>query len=349
MAESMKVFFADGKGKGHFEIMAIPNLKEDEVLVKVCYCGICGTDQDLFSGNCSFAENGQVTYPDRLGHEWSGVVEAVGADVDGFKKGDRVVGDNTITCGECRECKEDKYDKCRYTKNVGTIDPVYDGAFAEYFVIPKRHIYKIPEGMTLMEAALAEPFSVAYGAIKKMEIDENSVVAVIGTGCIGMAAAVLAKACRAKRVFMIGRNPIKLEAAEKLGVETINVRKKEAVKEILNVAGGADFVIECSGASGTFLQSVEMAKRNAKIGLIGFYENLENNCNIDEIVSKALTIFGVMGEYGNMAGVLKMLGESKCDLTPIITGELDFDKCMDGFIRSNYPNAIKTMVKIGEE
>ena len=111
MAEKMKVFFADGKGKGHFDMIPVPELKENEVLVKVCYCGICGTDQDLFSGNCSFAENGQVTYPDRLGHEWSGVVEAIGSGVTNFKKSDRVVGDNAITCGECEECKNGNYDR----------------------------------------------------------------------------------------------------------------------------------------------------------------------------------------------------------------------------------------------
>lgn len=344
----MKVFLSEGKSRGGIVRMPTPVPTGRMVLVKVAYCGICGTDQDLFSGECSFAENGQVTYPVRLGHEWSGVVEAVGEQVTGFAKGDRVVGDNAVSCGTCAACVAGDFAHCEHMLNVGTIDPVYDGAFCEYYMIPAHHLHHIPAGISLKEASLAEPLSVAYGGIKHMNITPNSTVAVIGTGCIGMAAVVLAKCLGAKTVWMIGRNEQKLEAAVALGAQIINIKQTDAVAAVMEqTAGkGADFVLECSGARETFQQAIDMAAFRAVVALIGFYEHKENNVNIDTMVAKALTLIGVMGEMGNMAGALKVLAEHKPNLLPIITHELNFDDCMVGFHRKNYPNAVKIAVSI---
>ena len=349
--KEMKVFLSEGYGKGGIVNMPVPQVTENTVLVKVCYCGICGTDQDLFSSQCSFAENGEVTYPVRLGHEWSGIVESVGNGVTEFKKGDKVVGDNAVTCGVCEACQKGDYPNCHHMLNVGTIDPVYDGAFSEYYIIPKHHLHKIPDGISLKEASLAEPLSVAYGGIKRMNITENSVVAVIGTGCIGMSAVVLAKCLGAKSVVMIGKSPKKLEVAKKLGAEIINIKEHNAIDEINRITDGkgADFVLECSGAMGTYKQAIEIAAFWGTVALIGFYDNRENDVNIDAIVSKALTMFGVMGEMDNMTGALAVLEKYKPDLTPIITDELNFDDCIKGFTRKNYPDAVKITVKIGEE
>ena len=185
MKKEMKVLIAKGGAQGEIVSLPVPAVTENTVLVKVCYCGICGTDQDLFSGQCSFVENGQVTYPLRLGHEWSGVVSAVGEGVTEFKSGNPVVGENAVTCGTCEACLRGDYAHCHHMLNVGTIEPVYDGAFCEYYLIPKHHLHKIPEGISLKAASLSEPLSVAYGGIKRMKITEDSTVAVIGSGCIG--------------------------------------------------------------------------------------------------------------------------------------------------------------------
>lgn len=348
MNNVMKGFLSYGNGKGEIINMSVPKVSDDTVLVKVCYCGICGTDQDLFSSQCSFAENGEVTYPVRLGHEWSGIVEEVGKRVTEFKKGDKVVGDNAITCGVCESCKKGDYPSCSHMLNVGTIDPIYDGAFSEYYIIPKHHLHKIPDGISLKEASLAEPLSVAYGGIKRMNITDKSVVAVIGTGCIGMSAVVLAKCLGAKKVVMIGRSVEKLKIAKALGAEIINIKECNLVEKIKEMTDGkgADFVLECSGAPGTYKQAIEIAAFWGTVALIGFYEERENEVNVDAIVSKALTMFGVMGEMDNMVGALKILEEHKPDLLPIITDELPFDDCIKGFTRKNYPNAVKIAVKI---
>ena len=350
MAKKMKVFVSEGRSQGRIVTMPVPTVAPGTVLVKVAYCGICGTDQDLFSGECSFAENGQVTYPVRLGHEWSGVVEAIGEGVADFAPGDRVVGDNAVSCGKCEFCLADDYAHCEHMLNVGTIDPVYDGAFCEYYLIPAHHLHKIPEGISLKEASLAEPLSVAYGGIKHMNITKNSTVAIIGTGCIGMAAVVLAKCLGAKTVWMIGRNESKLAAARALGAEIINIKERDAVRAVMDATEGrgADFVLECSGARETFKQAIDLAAFRATVALIGFYEHCESGVNVDTIVAKALTLIGVMGEVGNMAGALRILAENRPNLLPILTDELAFDDCIAGFTRKKYPDAVKIAVKIGE-
>lgn len=351
MKKEMKVLLASGNSCGKIVSLPIPAVTKNTVLVKICYCGICGTDQDLFSGQCSFVENGLVTYPLRLGHEWSGIVECVGEGVTEFKPGDRVVGDNSITCGTCEACLNWDYTHCHHMLNVGTIDPVYDGAFCEYYIIPKHHLHKIPNGISLKVASLAEPLSVAYGGIKRMNINENSTVAVIGTGCIGMSAVVLAKCLGAKQVFMIGRNKAKLDTSKTLGAIPINSSECNAVGTVLEMTDGkgADFVLECSGAKTTFSQVIELVAFRGVVALIGFYEYKEDDVNIDSIVSKALHLFGVMGEMDNMPGALAILEKYKPDLLPIITDELTFDDCIKGFARKNYPNSVKIAVKISEE
>lgn len=350
MKKEMKVLIANGNSRAEIVSMPLPSITENTVLVKVYYCGICGTDQDLFSGQCSFVENGQVSYPLRLGHEWSGIVEQVGANVVNFKPGDYVVGDNAITCGVCESCQKGDYTHCHHMLNVGTINPVYDGAFCEYYLIPEHHLHKIPSGISLKEASLAEPLSVAYGGIKRMNITEASTVAVIGSGCIGMSAVVLAKCLGAKQVFMIARNKAKLETAKRLGAIPINISEDDAAEMINKMTNGkgADFVLECSGAKGTFSQAIRLAAFKGVVSLIGFYEYKEIDVDIDSIVSKALHLFGVMGEMDNMSGALTMLEKYKPDLLPIITDELIFDDCIGGFTRKNHPNSVKILVKINE-
>ena len=347
----MKAFFADGYGKGGIRIIPIPVIGPDEVLIKVCYCGVCGTDQDLFSSDCSFAKNGQVTYPDRLGHEWSGIVEKVGDKVTSLVPGDRVVGDNGVVCGKCAACKRGDFDNCLNTRCVGTINPVYDGAFAEYFKLPEKHTHKIPDGVSLKEATLFEPLSVAYGGIKHMNINKDSFVSIIGTGCIALSAAALAKSLGAERIFIIGRNPVKLAIAEKLGIKTINIREEDPVERIMKETDGvgSECVLECSGAAGSFVQAIALASKKATVALIGFYELPEKEVNIDPIVSKSLNIVGVMGEFANMVNAIKIIGKSKIDLSPIITDQLPFDQCLPAFTRKNYPNSIKTVIEINKE
>lgn len=245
----MKVFQAIAPKQGAFTEKQIPTPVEDQILVKVSYCGVCGTDYDLFSGESSFVKNKQATFPIRLGHEWSGVVAQVGPNVTRLKPGDRVVGDNYVSCGVCDACRAGDYNNCTGRNHVGTIDPCWPGAYAEYYLAPERHVYRLADHVSLQEASLCEPLSVAYGGIKKMQITEDTVVAVIGTGPIALSAAALALNLGGK-VYVIGRNDFKLEIAQKLGIHgTINCSRSDVAAALKELTGGrlADCILECSG------------------------------------------------------------------------------------------------------
>ena len=347
----MKVFQALGENRGGFCEMPVPDVAEDQVLIKVSFCGICGTDYALFSGNSSFLKNGRASYPIRLGHEWSGVVSKVGGGVNDFRAGDRVVGDNFVSCGKCESCRKGDYNSCAGRFHVGTLNPCWPGAFAEYIRMPRRHVYHLDDKIPMMGAALCEPLSVAYGGIRRMDITERSVVAVIGTGSIGMAAAVLARCRGAGRVYMIGRNPYKLGLARRLGITgTINIGDGDAAQQLLGLTGGrkADFVLECSGAPSMVMQSFSLAARKGRIALIGFYENRLDGIDIDLLVSKELTVIGIMGEYGNLEAVLKIMAVRPLCLSPIITSVIDFDDCAPAFAPADRGSIIKTMVRMPE-
>lgn len=348
----MKVFEALGEGKGTFTEYQLPELKPEQVLVRIVYCGICGTDYALYLGNSSFVREGRVTYPLRLGHEWSGVVERVGEAVVHFAPGDRVVGDNAVTCGECEACRNQRYGQCNNIRSVGTIDPFWPGAFAEYFVIPWWHLYHVEDNVSLLDAALCEPLSVAYGGIRKMEIKEDSIVVVIGTGCIGLAAAILAKAKGAHKVYMVGRNPYKLNIALQAGLNgIINLRESDPVQALLEMTDGrlADFVLECSGAVTSFNVALRLAKRKAKVALIAFYENELPPPAITDLVSKELHVFGVMGEYGNAQASLEIMAKENLQINKCITSIVEYEKLPENLQNADMSKVIKTIVRISQE
>lgn len=189
-----------------------------EVLCQVVRCGVCGTDASIFTGEASFVKQGLVPFPMTPGHEWSGVVTAVGAEVDRFQVGDRVVGDDEVSCGSCPECRQGNHYECRRLRAVGTIQ-AWDGAYAEYIVMPQRHLFAVPQGVDFDNAALAEPAANAFNCVRQAGVTTGSTVLVHGTGPVGLMAVRLAKVAGAARVLVSGRRQWKLEVARRLGAD----------------------------------------------------------------------------------------------------------------------------------
>lgn len=347
----MKVFQAIAPNEGVFTEKQVPVPEKDQILVKVSYCGVCGTDYDLFSGESSFVKNKQATFPIRLGHEWSGIVAQVGPDVKRIKVGDRVVGDNYVSCGKCPSCQKGDYNNCTGRNHVGTIDPCWPGAYAEYYVAPERHVYRLADHVSLKSAALCEPLSVAYGGTKKMDITEDTVVAVIGTGPIALSAAALALN-RGGRVYVVGRNEWKLKIAQKLGIHgTIDCTKGDVAQMLAQMTGGrlADCILECSGNPGMLNEVIHIAAPKAKAALIGFYNEQPKEVDFSTMVAKEMTMVGIMGEYGNLEAVSKILAQDDLKLDEIITGVVPFEQCGAALSPENPRKVIKTIVEIGGE
>ena len=154
-----------------------PEIRDDEVLAQIAYAGFCATDIELLTGEMIHIKNGNTKYPIIPGHEWSGTVVAVGKNVRDFKVGDRVTSDVSLGCGECENCRQGHYNLCAYREVVGSYRIVLF-VFAHYVALPQRHLYHIPEGLSLEEAALAEPAATAMYAVTKAQIPAGAQVLV---------------------------------------------------------------------------------------------------------------------------------------------------------------------------
>ena len=158
-----------------YSAVATPEPKDNEVLAQIAYAGFCATDIELLTGDMIHIKNGFTKYPIIPGHEWSGTIVAVGRDVRDLKVGDRITSDVSLGCGECDECRKGHYNLCPNREVVGSYRN-RQGVFAEYVAVPQRHVYKIPENVSMEEAALAEPAATAMYAVSKAKIPAGAEV-----------------------------------------------------------------------------------------------------------------------------------------------------------------------------
>jgi 2-desacetyl-2-hydroxyethyl bacteriochlorophyllide A dehydrogenase len=324
-----------------------------DILIKVAYSGICGTDLAILDGDMSFVRDGLIRYPVRIGHEWSGIVEEVGTMVTDIRRGDRVVADNVVTCGVCEQCAAGKPDLCRSARAVGTVN-CWDGSFAEYMLMPERHVYKLPDDISLEEAALIEPSTIALCGLKHCGLKADSSVLIIGTGPIGLAAAAIAKNMGVSNVMLAGRKQIKLDIGKKMGADTtVDVTVNDLKTFVLkNTDGfGADAVVETSGSIGTVNNCLGAIRPGGTFALIGFYETTLDDFPIDYFVLNRIHMIGIAGEMGLIPEVIDMMSSKGLDLMPMITHRYNFDEAADAIKTAKEKNnvKIKMMVKVARD
>ncbi len=324
-----------------------PEAGPEDILIKVAYSGICGTDLSILDGDMSFVREGLIKYPVRIGHEWSGIVEETGPDVKGFKKGDRVVADNAVTCGICEFCKDLDFNSCINVKSVGTVN-CWDGSFAEYILMPRRHVHKLPEQIGLEEAALIEPASIALSGLKKCDIAACSSILVVGTGPIGLAAVALAKNMGIPRVLLSGRKQYKLDIGKRMGADiTVDITKESLQDAVRTNTGGkgVDAVVETSGNIPAVTESVNLLKTKGVLSLLGFYETDLDHFPIDKLVLGQLQIKGTAGEFGTIQEVIRLISDG-LDLKPMITHRFGFDEAVEAIRTAKDKNDTKIKMMI---
>ena len=218
-----------------FRDVPVPEVKPGEVLVKLEYVGICGSDVHYFhDGRCGdFVVDGEFM----LGHEAAGVVEEVGEGVAALAKGDRVALEPGIPCGKCEWCKGGKYNLCPDVRFLAT--PPVQGCYENYIAFPAEMCFKLPDNMTTKEGALGEPFSVGLHAAFQGQVKMGDQVVILGAGCIGLMTLLACKANGASDITVVDVVPKRLEFAKKLGAtRTFNGKETDVVQEILDLSGG---------------------------------------------------------------------------------------------------------------
>lgn len=310
----MRAIVKTKKGEGFLEMQErpLPQIENDEVLIRVSYAGICGTDIHI--------KHDQYPYwpPVIIGHEFSGIVEKTGEDVRDFSEGDHVVGEpHNLHCGKCELCRTGNIQLCLKKRSIGW---GIDGAFAEYVKMPESLLHKIPEGVSLSDAAMAEPCAiVAHQLLERGRILPGQTVVIMGLGPIALIAAQMAKIAGAGKIIMCGCNSdegIRLAALQKLSAcdRFINVQKENA-EEVLKEEmekGGVDVVVEASGAASAIRSGVRLLKKKGLFCGIGMTNNEEIPFPWNMAMQKAIDLqFNMSSSFRGWEMALSLLKSGK--------------------------------------
>jgi L-iditol 2-dehydrogenase len=321
---------------------------EDEILVRVAACGICGSDVHGYDGT-----SGRRIPPIVMGHEAAGVVAAAGSGVTRFKPGDRVTFDSTVYCGQCEFCLQGDINLCNNRQVIGVScgDFRRAGAFAEYVVVPQRITYHLPEELEFQEAAMLEAVSVALHAVRVSEMKGGETALVIGAGMIGVLTLQAAKAAGASHVLIADIDRSRLERAEKLGADaTLLLSGTELVEEILRRTGGrgVDLVLEAVGRDETIAASIASVRKGGTVTLIG---NISPQVKIplQVVVSRQIRLQGSCASSGEYPEAMELLANGKIKVKPLITAVAPLSDGPSWFARlhAGEPNLMKVVLDPG--
>ena len=347
MKGKMKVAVMRGLGKMGYETRDIPQEKENEVLVKVEYVGVCGSDLHYYE----FGRIGDyvVKPPYVLGHEAGGTVVEVGKNVTNLKVGDRVALEPGKTCGHCEFCKTGRYNLCPDVVFFAT--PPVNGVFQEYVAHEADLCFKLPDNMDTMEGALIEPLAVGFHAAKQGNAEIGQTAVVFGAGCIGLVSMLALKAMGLSKVYVVDIMQNRLEKALELGAaQVINGKEEDTIEAIrrLTENRGVDLVIETAGTEITSRQAVHIAKKGGTIVFVGYSKSGEITLPMSLALDKELT-FKTVFRYRHIYPLaIDAVSSGKVNLKGIVTNIYDFDdiqRAMDESVHKK-SSVVKSVIKI---
>ena len=350
MDGTMKVAVMEGIGKMGYTQRPIPTPKADEVLVKLEYVGICGSDMHYYETG---AIGGYVVKPPFvLGHEPGGTVVGVGSHVTHLKVGDKVALEPGKTCGHCEFCRQGKYNLCPDVVFFAT--PPVDGVFQEYVAHEAALCFKLPENVSTLEGALIEPLAVGFHAANQGGAHAGQTAVVMGAGCIGLVSMMALKAEGVSRVYVVDVMAKRLEKALELGADgVINGRDEDAVEAVGKLTGGAGcgLVIETAGTEATTRQAIHMAKKGASIVLVGYSKTGEMTLPMSLALDKELAFKTVFRYRHIYPMAIDAVAAGRVNLKGIATDIFDFDDIQNAMDRSvaDKANIVKAVVRVSGE
>lgn len=334
--------------KMEFQERPRPRAGSGEVVVEVRCCGICGSDIHGYL-------HGVLIPPGTvMGHECAGVVAEVGDGVQDFKPGDRVVAKPIAQCGECHWCKKGQYSLCptSFGQAFG-INPEHDGALAEFLLVrhPREMLFKLPQRVSLEEAALIEPLATSMHAVRMSKLVLGDNVVILGAGMIGLGVLQFVKLGGAARVIMTEVSEKKAQIALGMGADVVidPVSERDDLREkIFELTGGvgADVVFECAGVPATFQACATVVKSGGQVILVGINDK-EVPINPFYLVLWEVEMKGVLGYYDEFDYVIDMLERKKIQTDGFITDIIPLtDVVEQGFDRLlSSQDIVKILVK----
>ncbi len=339
----MKQAVMTSPGKIEIRDIEKPTPPADEVLIRVQRIGVCGSDIHVYHGLHPY-----TTYPVVQGHEVSGVVAETGADVTGFATGDKVVFMPQVTCGVCYPCRHGMYHICDQLKVMGFQT---GGAAQEYFPVKAEMVLKLPENISLDDAALIEPISVAVHALGRFGKLEGKKVLVLGAGTIGNLVAQVAQASGAAAVMVTDIAGYKLDKARACGIRhVINSSEVDLGQSIVSTFGPdkADLILECVGVQPTITQAIAYARKGSTIVGVGVFGK-KPEVDLGLVQDRELTLLGtLMYQKKDYERAIELVAAGKLHLNEMITQRFPFSQYLAAYeaIESSGGRYMKVMIDL---
>ena len=300
------------------EDVPVPHPADDDLLVRVKACGICGSDVHGFDGS-----TGRRIPPIVMGHEAAGIVEAVGNRVTEFRVGDRVTFDSTVYCGECFFCRRGQINLCdrRQIFGVSSDECRRQGAFAEYVAVPQHILYRLPDSLSFRHAAMVEPVAVAVHAVNRTRICLGGTAVVVGAGVIGLLLVQSLRAAGCGQIIAVDLDQKKLDLACTLGAdEALRSDRVDVAAEVMRRTGGrgADVSLEAVGIAPTVQTAVACLRKGGQVTLVGLLA-AKVELPMQTIITRELTINSSYISCGEYPACLDLMARSAINVEPLMS------------------------------
>lgn len=317
-----------------------PQLKFGEVLIKVKYCGICGSDITIWKGKHPRAKSGVI-----LGHEFTGEIVEMDEVNSNLSIGDKVVVEPLIHCHRCDYCKEGKYNLCN---KIGLYGIDENGAFTEYVKVLSDKVIPLSPSTDLKKMTLVEPLAVVVNAVSKSNIKLGDTVAVLGAGTIGLLVAQVVRDAGAAKIIVSEINELRLKRAKKLGFIIINPQKEDVEKEVKKISPkGADLVFDVAGYPSVVNSAFKIVKKGGEINVVAIYTQ-ESLVSLQKLAYSELTMKGTfIYTWEDFYRAKILLENDLIDSKSIITHIFPFKDSIKGFemMKEGF-DGIKILVEI---
>ncbi|MBN9221710.1 MAG: zinc-dependent alcohol dehydrogenase family protein [Mesorhizobium sp.] len=316
----------------------------EDLLVRIEACGVCGTDRHLFHGE--FPCRPPVT----PGHEFSGIIEAVGSGVSGFSVGDRVTGDPNIACGRCGHCHAGRVNLCR---NLNAIGIHRDGGFADYVLLPQKQAFRLPANLKPTHGAFCEPLACCLHGIDLAGIRPGASVVVLGGGVIGLVTVQLARLAGASTIILSTRQASRRALAEELGATaTVDPGAGDVIDAISGpkglVPGGVDVVLECAGVRDTVEQSMRIAKAGGTVIIVGVVpQGMKVEIEPFDLLFRELKVLGSFLNPFTHGRAAELIASGAIEIDRLISRQVPLEEAAAVIANPPAPGEVKVLVVPG--
>lgn len=330
-------------GEIEFREVPVPEVGENQVLVKIMNIGICGSDIHVYHGKHPF-----TSYPVTQGHEVSGEITELGKSVTGFYTGQKVTIEPQVYCGQCHPCRHGKYNLCEELKVMGFQTT---GTASEFFAVDASKVTPIPETMSFEEGAMIEPLAVAVHAVKQVGDVAGMNIVVIGAGPIGNLVAQTAKGMGAAKVMITDVSDFRLKKAAECGIDVcVNTGEKDFGEAMVEAFGPdkADVIYDCAGNNVTMGQAIKHARKGSVIVLVAVFAGMAEIdlavANDHELDIKSTMMY----RHDDYLDGIELVNRNKVHLRPLISKTFAFRDYPEAyrFIDNNRETTMKVIINV---